>query len=336
MDALDPKNELIDKYLREELTGDQLADFLRSMESDPELKKDVEFRKHIVAAIQEHGAANLKQFIRERTTRQQVIRVSYRAWYYAAAAVALILVASVVLLLKQGAVQNSETDFAALDSTFKDHQSEPVASADQVKKTKSTPQNARTDLEEYDDLPPVEGLDMAVSSAAGEASVDYPEAVIVASNIPVIPIKIESKLLEALVSETESVKTAKVAQRKQKTESGAVTFSDKKGVVDTFMAQNNTRTTEEKALLNKIEKFKLSFFETKDAAPMVLLTKSKNQESTEVVVYNLPYDNPLIFNYQNKYYLKTGKDYYELNMQKSGKQAVTPVTDPALLEALNQ
>ena len=60
--------------------------------------------------------------------------------------------------------------------------------------------------------------------------------------------------------------------------------------------------------LETIEKnnhFNLEFKNTKNATPMVS-TIHTDENNLDLIVYNLPYNNPLIFTYNSKYYLKTG------------------------------
>jgi hypothetical protein len=83
-------------------------------------------------------------------------------------------------------------------------------------------------------------------------------------------------------------------------------------------------------------KFRLNFYNTQDAKPKIAATKSTGSDSYEILVYNLPYDNPIILTYQNKLYLKTGINYYEIDPAISGKQDAKPVTDAAILKVLNQ
>jgi hypothetical protein len=70
MDAFNPENELIDKYLRGELQGRELDSFLKTLEHDPILKKDVELQQLMVRGIQERGSAELKRYIKMRSSNK--------------------------------------------------------------------------------------------------------------------------------------------------------------------------------------------------------------------------------------------------------------------------
>lgn len=345
MDAFDAHNELTDKYLRGELTGEQLDQFIRELEQNPELKKDVLFRQQLVSAIQEHGAARLKQYLRSKTTQQKVMKVSFRTWYYAAAAVGLILLASAVFLIyrpgssfiqnetvtmekSSGSSQNKNTDIG----------NEPLRNEGSPS-THALPPPARGAAE----LPPpvIEdgGLMAGSGSESGLAESPYPEVVTIASNIPVIPIRIESELLERMDSEIEmkpaSTKNIEV-KKSRRADSKAEVAKSGAVSMDSALAIEKAATMDDSRIAAENTRFKLNFYHTGDAEPMLSLRKTQDPLSTEVLVYNLPYDNPLIFTYQDKYFLKAGTKYYEFNVNKSGKQKVIPVVDPVLLEALNR
>jgi hypothetical protein len=346
MDANDSKHDLIDKYLRGELSAQALDDFTQSLENNSSLKQDVELRKLMVQAIQEHGAVQLKNYIRSKTTQKEIMKVSFRAWYYAAAAVGLILVASTVILLNQPRTTTISNEMVAtVDSNSQDTLKKPNTLAHNRAKIEVPTIDAPPRDDEYNFEDPnsptlhEEGTgghsDFKNTDGIEVGSNSYSDAVIIASNIPVIPIRIESNLDNAMVMSGETIRANVRKKSDSKDKLGDVNYS-KAPSIDSAIAWENTRVSDDDLLKESLAKFKLSFVNTKEALPMVSLNKSKNQESTEVIVYNLPYDNPLILNYNSKYYLKAGEDYYEFNINKSGKQNVSAVTELALIEALNR
>jgi hypothetical protein len=54
------------------------------------------------------------------------------------------------------------------------------------------------------------------------------------------------------------------------------------------------------------------------------------------MVYNLPYDNPQVLNLSDRYFLKAGDRYYEININRTDSQKVKPVTDTQVLAALEK
>ncbi len=326
MDAFNPENDLIDRYLRGELQGKQLEDFLRTLENDQVLKKEVEFRQLLVQGIQEHGGAQLKNFIKQRTAEKRGLKVGFRNWYYAAAAIGLILIGSTVVFynLKQNnpahdAVANSKQE--TIQATPSENGIPSGPSESSVKQKSESPTIA-DNLQ--DNMTPLPGT----SDANGSAESSTPEDIqnsntfMPIASMAVIPIRIDSPMERANMSTKGAGSQLPVKKRKTAESDSDSAFDD--NAVEKVKTQ-----------LAATNKFKLNFYNTKDATPQVS-TNSKDPNNTEILVYNLPYDNPLLFTYQNKMYLRTGNKYYEIDITKDGTRKVTAVTDQALLKVLNQ
>ena len=82
----------------------------------------------------------------------------------------------------------------------------------------------------------------------------------------------------------------------------------------------------------------MSFANTEDAIPQVVVNKRSGNEVTlaDLMVYNLPYDNPQVLNLSDRYFLKAGDRYYEININRTDSQKVKPVTDTQVLAALEK
>lgn len=346
MDAFDPQNDMIDQYLRGELQGKALDDFHSSIEADPALKKDVEFRRLLVSGIQERGAVELKNFLRQRTTQKQILRVSFKAWYYAAAALAVILLAASALLVIRSGKTDASHDVAKISEQENNTNSERWNNADsetiakEPSSDKLDPMNSNGESTgaAASKIPTIENID-----PASPTETEYPDAVIIASNIPVQSIRIESALDDVVMMERTNppiqIRATKPPESKGSGVSGSEITKDypvAKASIDSSLKKNKVQIAQNGKNQQVAEKFRLSFINTRDAAPQVSLeTKPAGSTTpTEVYVYNLPYDNPLIFTLNDKYYLKTGSYYYEINPKKTGKQTVTPVTDKAVIAAL--
>lgn len=322
MDAFDPKNDLIDQYLRGELEGAALEDFLRKLQHDTELKQDVEFRRLLAAGIHSYGSHELKKYIRERTNHRRVMRISRRVWFYAAAAIGLILVASVaVIMVNQGKrIGEPASEIASAETTVSENQVDPALAKNKtvVPGTTETPLNN----------PGVADTNRIAMIEEVQPESEIPEAVTVASNISVIPIRVQP-----LTKEPEGTRAPVQVARTRKAEDEVVMSQ---GRMDSLMAEH---TSSMKPVYTSGEddaaRFRLSFLETREGQPAVSFKKGEKADN-EVTVYNLPYDNPLIFNYQSRYFLKTADKYYEIKTGSIGIQPVKAVTDPALIKALSK
>lgn len=344
MDAFDPQNDLIDSYLKGELSGKALDDFHQQLNTDSALREDVQFRALLVNGIKNRGAMELKNFIRQRTTQKRVIKISFQTWYYAAAALAILLLgASAVLYFSSGGMNENLDTAVATESTAPNGAIDNAADMNKNNTEEPGSKKSSADSSVANNIYPgtVEAPPDDYLTDKDGADIDYPDAVIIASNIPVQSIRIESELDDAVMMEsTAAPVTVKATKNPVAKTSGTVGQSEmaptQKSNLDSAIKKNRDAIAKNSEVKTTAEKFRLSFVNTQDAKPFVSLdTKDdKTAGSTEVVVYNLPYDNPLIFNLNERYFLKTGEKYYEINIHKAGKQTVTPVTDKEILAAL--
>jgi len=326
MDAFDPQNEKIDRYLRGELHGKELDAFLQNLTTDPSLKKEMEFRELLVRGIQDHGNIQLKNYLKQKTTQKRGLFIGYKSWHYAAAAVGLVLVGSIVVLLNMKQ-SNQVSNTVAKETTIS--QTPPQNGIPKAPETPDLGQPvAEKSMGSADKGATIENAKPEVSAAenAGGLAIvelDKDNIITVASNIQVIPIRIESPI-EKVTTMSNRPPSAPIGAVKRKTGNEPdSTYDAEKGDLakDQIDGQNNG-------------KFKLNFYSSKDAAPQIAATK-KDALNTEILVFNLPYDNPLLLTYKSKMYLKTGTKYYEIDLDHNGKQKATPVTDLLLLKALD-
>lgn len=333
MDAFNPENELIDKYLRGELQGRELDSFQKNLEHDPILKKDVELQQLMVRAIQERGSAELKRYIKMRTTQKRVMRVSYKAWYSAAAALAIILLAAVFILVRQNPAGKNENGLALNDTTNTAPKLSPAAP--DANNAQGNGTIAMTDVPAANQMAEE---NTAASEAFFENQLQENEAVVIAMNIPVIPIRIQS----TTASETMSMPPKQLGTRHTKTEGNLAdqdeSPEDSKYMIDSNIARSKADIAAALKTQNTVSQFKLSFANTEDAIPQVVVNKRSGNEVTlaDLMVYNLPYDNPQVLNLSDRYFLKAGDRYYEININRTDSQKVKPVTDTQLLAALEK
>lgn len=335
MDAFNPENELIDKYLRGELQGRELDSFLKTLEHDPILKKDVELQLLMVRAIQERGSAELKRYIRMRTTQKRVMRVSHKTWYSAVAALAIILLAAVFILVRQNPASKNESGIAMNDTANNAPKLSPAASADDAKNPQGNGMIAMTDVPDANQRTEENA---AASDAFFENQLQENEAVAIAMNIPVIPIRIQS----TTAAETMSMPPKQLGTRHTKTEGSSAdqdeSPEDSKYMIDSNIARSKADIAAALKTQNTVSQFKLSFANTEDAIPQVVVNKRSGNEVTlaDLMVYNLPYDNPQVLNLSDRYFLKAGDRYYEININRTDSQKVKPVTDTQVLAALEK
>lgn len=330
MDAFNPENELIDRFLRGDLHGQQLDSFMRKLERDPALKQDLEFKQLLVKGIQEQGAINLKNYIRQRTSQKRGMLIGIRTWYYAAAAVLLVLVCAGVILFNMQQHNEFKSELAKQPESIGPQKPdlqihEPESHPGNQSVAKNSPKGANSGPIELK-TPENSGAVADGAGAPATANLDdrgkVSETIAVASNIPVTPIRIESPIETTMAKKFPDKEISR--EGRTKTNLSDTTLDSKKIEASKTAWANATQS-----------KFKLNFYSTEDATPQVTTTH-KSDNSTDILVYNLPYDNPLLFSYQNKMYLKTGNKFYEIDVNKEGAQKVTPVTDQALLKVLNQ
>lgn len=320
MDAFDPVNERIDRYLRGELQGSQLEDFLKQLETDPELKKQVAFKELLVESIRDHGALQLKNFLKEKTAKKSGLIISFRSWYYAAAAVALILVCAGVIFYNLREHNVNKPELAKEESIS------PAPSTSGIPNSPEDNTQIKQKEEQQFTTPvlPDSLFEKQIAdagrpendNAAPESMDPVANVITVASNIQVVPIRIGSQ--------SGSVSMTSPLPETAGTRKG-------KGYDSSFNAEKAEATKQR--IADATRPVKINFYHTKDAAPQ-MATRQADDGQTEIQVFNLPYDNPLLFTYKNHMYLKTGNKYYEVVNAGTGAQKVTPVTDQNLIKAL--
>jgi hypothetical protein len=321
MEHLNPQNDIIDRYLKGELGSDELTVFENQLKENSELRAEVEMRRIVVDSIRAYGAKELKQFLQQRTKRKSLGFIKINTWYYAAAAVGLILIGSItaIYVLKQKNSVASEQVAAMEDAT------ENANTADNSNNTNpadggkpntdiaSEKTRELIDTSIYDPNDP--GFELTVPDREANA-------VVIADNISVVSIKISS-----LSGENVNMRQPTGSQGKSEIETNATEAATRKDTGKTSTAGAESVKKNENTPL----RLKLRFLESKTGEATYSFTAGTNT----LELYNLPVDNPLLFSYQNRYFLKTGNDFYEIAL-KAGIQKAIAITDKALLKVLNQ
>jgi hypothetical protein len=330
MEPFDPENDLIDKYLRGELHGQDLDGFVRQLERDPLLKQDIEFRRLLVRGINDYGSVQLKNYLRQRTQQKRVLRLSYKAWYFAAAAVGTILLVGVAVLMQfgdNGAKQS--TNIASTENT------------DSVGSIQKNDVNKDKEIATEKSENTIVLADSSVRDAIGGSESEAapaipPQAVVIASNIPVVPIKISGQVDPDVTMKRKpgEIKTPGSGTSKS-SDATSGSYTDSMLTVEGKLAkarqpQNNGDADYDPA------RYKLNFFNTPEGTPQISVNKNSKTVG-EISVYNLPYDtNPQLLQYNSKYYLKTGTGFYEVNTNTNRLQNAVKISDPAIIKSLSK
>ncbi len=106
------KYALFDRYLRGDLSQQELDDFLERLKEDPELAADLEMHKFLVEGIQEHRKEELRTYMKEKARVRFMGNPWTRNWTYASAAVLLIFGVMYVVI-----DQNRKVDPVAVKDT---------------------------------------------------------------------------------------------------------------------------------------------------------------------------------------------------------------------------
>lgn len=87
MKTSDNDNSLIDQYLRNKLTGEELESFKQRIYQEPDLHHEVEFQKKLIASIRFARKEELKSYIQANANKHERNNiVGQFKWYYLAAA----------------------------------------------------------------------------------------------------------------------------------------------------------------------------------------------------------------------------------------------------------
>ncbi len=312
----------------------ELEAFLQTLREDPVLKEDVEFKRLVVNVIQHRGSAELKNYIRRRTHQAGSLRMSKRIWYYAAASVALILVSlfTVLYLNRNGELKLNpiaKNDAAQEDEKPEGTTQEPIV----VLKTRIDSAGNLVQVAE-----PLQ-IDSASVAAGGPAYPLLPQDQdIILGSVTIVPIGLDEEIM--------TIESAPAHKNKRVNAKGKADYSSKPEVADkTYSAEarktdsllNNERDKFAQAPEDDSDpaKFKLVFYMTADNQQVITNGARSSSNQMEVKLNNVGYSsNPLILNYQNKYYLQTAGQYYEINITPNSQYKPAVVTDPGVIKAL--
>ena len=344
MNEFDPNIELIDRYLRGELQGSELEAFMTKLQSDDTFRAAVSEQEKVAAAIYALGRARMKQYLAEKTRHRGSFFISKKAWYFAAASVILVVLATTLFLWKVSPEMQQKIPFVKTesDTATKEKLDEDkwTLQTPSEKTSKDTSANEEIiALNQEEELPPMETDDAGSASVA----VEPPEPIIIASNVQAVAISLlsQTEAQKSLKTEAMEMKRPRAAEadvQLQPATTGQTAKAKQSGRAET--SGNDYKQPEQIRIKKAAMRFSLTFFETPRNAPMVQVEKYNDMYF--VRCYDIVYGNPLVYEWQNRYFLQSGNKVYELlnlpaqNGQKSPSVAATEVKDPAILNMIGQ
>lgn len=344
-------SELIDRFLRDEMRGEERDVFLRRMETDPAFRLEVESQKLLAEAIRLARKNELKRYIAEHTqTRSARLRPAL-VWSLSAAAS---IAALAVFWLTWQRYDSSKEQFARQD--VKQEAPQPAPAIEETERpqrdraiAKTTPSPAQAEVPlAIADVPADASEDVVingevdfntnVSSGAPVSAAEPPElreesnqryvvaTVVVAVADFNIAVKDEAeaeslsrqdvvvtKRLKTSGKETNQATTAQPATSRPAAEQDDAA-NRKPVTVDRNAAQSN---------------YTLVFINSKDG-----VQKAQAESGKRILLYNLPYNNPMLITLGGKHYFGTAGLFYALQPELTTPQMLTPVKDAALLKTL--
>ena len=341
-------SELIDRFLRDEMRGEERDVFLRRMETDPAFQLEVESQKLLAEAIRLARKNELKRYIAEHTqTRSARLRPAL-VWSLSAAAS---IAALAVFWFTWQRYDGSREHFARQD--VRQEASQPAPAATETERlqrdraiARTTPSSAQAEVPlAVNEPPPVQQEDI-------DANVSVEESIGVSAGTPVAPSSEKEDANQRYVVATIIVAVADynmAAKDEAETE-----FLSRQDVVVTKRVrpvgkESNRATkaqpatsqpaTEQDDAVNRKpvtvdrnaaqSNYTLVFINSKDG-----VQKAQAESGKRILLYNLPYNNPMLIALGGKHYLGTAGLFYALQPELPTPQMLTPEKDAALLKTL--
>lgn len=328
VNELDPNISLIDKYLRGELNPEELSAFMTKLQTDDDFKKQVELQEQLAAMVYGFGKAQLKQYIRQQTKQRRIFKLSQKTWYYAAASVILVAMMAAIVYVKLNQSGHMENAVAKQwgrtnDSSLTKEDNLAVTTAKGKDKAEEPKPGETAILKEEWQLPPMD--DNPAEAMQGVEEPTPTEAdLLIAQNIFVVPINKNTKSLAESRSdagvESDNMKAAPVRKpERMKAANKQVTEPLK----DTTLLAKQIITKK------SVARFSLSFYESKNQNKGYYVIKEPT--IYRINFYNMPFGDPLIYEWNNRFFLQSAGVVYELNLGGNDLQNAIPVTDSKII-----
>ena len=341
-------SELIDRFLRDEMRGEERDVFLRRMETDPAFRLEVESQKLLAEAIRLARKNELKRYIAEHTqTGSARLRP---VWVWSLSAAASIAAVAVSWFSWQH-YNDSKQQFAQQDVRQEVPQTAPVSPESEriqrdraIARTTPSPAQAEVPLA-VNEPPPVQQEDIEANYSVEEsAGISAGPPVVVSTEkedaneryvVATIVVAVADYNMAAKdEAEAESLSRQDVVVTKRVKTSGKETNrattaqpATSRPATEQDDASNRKPVTVDRNAVQS--NYTLVFINSKDGAQ-----KAQAESGKRILLYNLPYNNPMLITLGGKHYLGTAGLFYALQPELTTPQMLTPVKDAALLKTL--
>lgn len=341
-------SELIDRFLRDEMRGEERDVFLRRMETDPAFRLEVESQKLLAEAIRLARKNELKRYIAEHTQTGSARLRPVWVWSLSAAAS---IAAIAVSWFSWQHYNDSKQQFAQQDVRQEVPQTAPVSPESEriqrdraIARTTPSPAQAEVPLA-VNEPPPVQQEDVEANYSVEEsAGVSAGPPVVVSTEkedaneryvVATIVVAVADYNMAAKdEAEAESLSRQDVVVTKRVKTSGKETNrattaqpATSRPATEQDDASNRKPVTVDRNAVQS--NYTLVFINSKDGAQ-----KAQAESGKRILLYNLPYNNPMLITLGGKHYLGTAGLFYALQPELTTPQMLTPVKDAALLKTL--
>ena len=353
MNIEDPR---IQQYIDNELSDSEKALFETELNSFPEIKEYIEFKKYIIEGIRSEGDEELKEYIRTRV-QDESSENQTNLWLYAVASVTLVLVSYffIIQYFKTGSIKEASKVLVLNEPIFSKQPKIPYKSGlpPVMDSTYYTMDSAvaMNETQATDEAIDMSDADMtskgysipSVSSenASPEPSVDQGDIFVHKSTL--IPIKIASS--ESKLGRIESASSTDFEDRAN----DKMTLSKKKMPPAASISPNKRKENADTVVLLDADITSLAGVKTrikKSTEKVSLVFVQNKSESTAIditvkndilvlKISNLDSDNPLIYSINDKLYLELGpKSIFTIPQNTAKLINPKPITDKAILKAI--
>jgi hypothetical protein len=342
-------SELIDRYLRDEMRGEEREVFMRRLENDPVFKLEFETQKLLAEGIRLARKQELKKFIAEKTRTRSVLLSTSKVYLLAAAASIVALAFFWVtfryfneqrqsFLAKEKQAPQDKT--ATLPETAK-----PEVAGGQsngggelaVNKTVKPTVEPAPPLEEFPSDLQLQDRAASVESAyevSGNQNADHPntgksdrtsEPRIVAR----VTVAMADFTPQAVIvrDDAENLRESEVVRSQTDKE---LRRKVERSTQTPVPASQPEILTDRVSIKQPQDQYTLVFMVSADEQARAIV-KAGNQ----LEIYNIAFGNPMLIKLNQRHFIASAGKYYSIAMNNNSAQVLQPVSDPQVLKQLN-
>lgn len=337
-------SEMIDRFLRDEMRGEERDVFLRRMETDPAFRLEVESQKLLAEAIRIARKNELKRYIADHTQTRMIRLRPAMVWSLSAAAsVAAFAVfwfawqhydGTKEQLAKQQTQQESPLSAPEMPEAEANKSDRAIAGNTPAPAPSEAPvlvpeiaTNTIEDVASQEEADDLTGTSSAPSIAEAETASYVVATITVAVADFNTAYKDESEK-ENLSRQDVVVVTSK---RKPAGKEPAKVVTAKPSGNQTAGEQDDATDRQPVAVSRNLDQigYTLVFINSREE-----IKKALPEKGNRIQLFNLPYNNPMLITLGGKYYISTAGQFYALQPDLLAPQALSPVKDAGLLKAL--